>query len=105
MLSAYTANLTANLTVSTLTTPLSKLGDLKTTGLMFGVPADSSVSRYFRDGKVGRHCLVKPLHRLVCMRGSRMHGPETREGREITPCPFRLPWPTYPARTVSRARC
>lgn len=52
MLSAYTANLTANLTVSTLAAPLSKLADLKAAGLMFGVPADSSVARYFRDSKV-----------------------------------------------------
>lgn len=52
MLSAYTANLTANLTVQNLATPLRSLADLKRSGNLFGVPADSSVEAYFRDSKV-----------------------------------------------------
>jgi bifunctional ADP-heptose synthase (sugar kinase/adenylyltransferase) len=43
MLSAYTANLTANLTVSRLGTTVSSLAELKRSGGMFGVLADSSV--------------------------------------------------------------
>jgi len=53
MLSAYTANLTANLTVSRLSTTLRTLAELKQSGKMFGVPADSSVYRYFKDSSDG----------------------------------------------------
>lgn len=53
MLSAYTANLTANLTVSRLDSTLRSLGALKRSGQMFGVPADSSVVRYFRESRDG----------------------------------------------------
>jgi hypothetical protein len=45
MLSAYTANLTANLTVSKLGSAIKNLADLKRAAVPFGVPADSSVSR------------------------------------------------------------
>ncbi|KAI8472309.1 MAG: hypothetical protein J3K34DRAFT_519790 [Monoraphidium minutum] len=53
MLSAYTANLTANLTVSRMGSTIQSLLDLKRSGQMFGVPFDSSVSRYFRDSNDG----------------------------------------------------
>lgn len=52
MLSAYTANLTANLTVSNLVTPLQTLADLKRSGRTFGVLADTSAEKYFMEGKV-----------------------------------------------------
>lgn len=52
MLTAYTANLTANLTVSRLESTIRTLADLRRSGRMFGVPADSSVLRYFKDSKV-----------------------------------------------------
>lgn len=50
MLSAYTANLTANLTVNQMATPIKTLSDLKQSFLPFGVPAQSSVSTYFSNG-------------------------------------------------------
>ncbi|GBF97660.1 glutamate receptor [Raphidocelis subcapitata] len=53
MLSAYTANLTANLTVSRLGTTIRSLAELKRSGGMFGVPADSSVVRYFQESSDG----------------------------------------------------
>jgi ABC-type amino acid transport substrate-binding protein len=49
MLAAYTANLTANLTVSQLSTTIKTLAELKQSGHLFGVPADSSVAKYFKD--------------------------------------------------------
>ncbi|KIZ00703.1 hypothetical protein MNEG_7263 [Monoraphidium neglectum] len=52
-LSAYTANLTANLTVSRLGVSIQTLADLKRSGNMFGVPFDSSVSKYFRASNDG----------------------------------------------------
>ena len=52
MLAAYTANLTANLTVSQLATTIQNLADLKSAGGLFGVPADSSVARYFKESRV-----------------------------------------------------
>ncbi len=53
MLSAYTANLTANLTVSKLGSTIHTLAELKSSGGMFGVPADSSVAKYFKDSADG----------------------------------------------------
>jgi hypothetical protein len=62
MLAAYTANLTANLTVSQIGVSIQGLADLAATSLQFGVPADSSVSAYFRNSsdQVGaaRGCTV-----------------------------------------------
>jgi ABC-type amino acid transport substrate-binding protein len=49
MLCAYTANLTANLTVSQLSTTIKSLAELKQSGHLFGVPADSSVAGYFKN--------------------------------------------------------
>jgi hypothetical protein len=48
MLAAYTSVMTANLTVSRLGASLGSLADLRRSGQPFGVPADSSVARYFR---------------------------------------------------------
>eukprot|EP00878_Enallax_costatus_P025689 GHUV01027508.1.p1 GENE.GHUV01027508.1~~GHUV01027508.1.p1 ORF type:complete len:323 (+),score=32.39 GHUV01027508.1:309-1277(+) len=47
MLSAYTANLTANLTVNQIGTAIKSLSDLAQMPLPFGVPADSSIAVYF----------------------------------------------------------
>eukprot|EP00775_Hariotina_reticulata_P004904 gene4904-5148_t len=49
MLAAYTANLTANLTVNQIGVTIKGLSDLAATSLPFGVPADSSVSVYFKN--------------------------------------------------------
>jgi len=48
MLSAYTANLTAHLTISQLGTAVSRLSDLASSSLPVGVPADGSVRAFFR---------------------------------------------------------
>lgn len=47
MLSAYTANLTANITVNQIGLSVTSLQDLAKMSQPFGVPADSSVSAYF----------------------------------------------------------
>ncbi|WIA38212.1 hypothetical protein OEZ86_001557 [Tetradesmus obliquus] len=47
MLAAYTANLTANMTVSQLGVSFKTLQDLAQSRLPFGVPADSSIAAYF----------------------------------------------------------
>lgn len=49
MLSAYTANLTANLTVNQMATSIKTLADLRASSLPFGVPAQSSISGYFSN--------------------------------------------------------
>eukprot|EP00878_Enallax_costatus_P044544 GHUV01053208.1.p1 GENE.GHUV01053208.1~~GHUV01053208.1.p1 ORF type:complete len:468 (+),score=104.28 GHUV01053208.1:524-1927(+) len=49
MLSAYTANLTANLTVNQMASAIKSLSDLKESSLPFGVPAQSSISSYFSN--------------------------------------------------------
>lgn len=50
-LNSYTANLTANLTANKLTSSLSSLSDVARAGGFFGVPADSSVSHYFKQSR------------------------------------------------------
>ncbi|KAF8062078.1 Glutamate receptor [Scenedesmus sp. PABB004] len=49
MLSAYTANLTANMTVNQMGLAVSSLRDLAAAPAPFGVPAQSSVSAYFAN--------------------------------------------------------
>lgn len=49
MLSAYTANLTANLTVNQIGVTIKSLSDLAQLPVPFGVPAESSVSAYFAN--------------------------------------------------------
>lgn len=49
MLSAYTANLTANLTVNQMGVTIKSLSDLADQPLPFGVPAESSVAAYFAN--------------------------------------------------------
>lgn len=49
MLSAYTANLTANLTVNQMGVTIRSLSDLAQFSAQFGVPAESSVAAYFKN--------------------------------------------------------
>lgn len=53
MLSAYTANLTANLTVQQMGGSIRNLQDLSRLGGSFAVPTDSSIEAYFRCGGLG----------------------------------------------------
>lgn len=47
-LNSYTANLAANLTAKRLSGTIASLTDLAASNGMFGVPADSSISNFFR---------------------------------------------------------
>ncbi len=48
MMTSYTANLTAHLTVAQLTTQINSLRDLSLDRGFFGVPGGSSIESYFR---------------------------------------------------------
>eukprot|EP00882_Tetradesmus_deserticola_P022192 GHRQ01024084.1.p1 GENE.GHRQ01024084.1~~GHRQ01024084.1.p1 ORF type:complete len:364 (+),score=196.80 GHRQ01024084.1:126-1094(+) len=63
MLAAYTANLTANMTVSQLGVSYKSLQDLARSSMPFGVPADSSIAAYFYNSTDQAARMLLPLMR------------------------------------------
>lgn len=79
MLSAYTANLTAKLTVNQLAAPVQTLADLALTSSRFAVPLDSTVTTYFVSSVDKYARMLRP--RMVEYKSVEQAVNDVRQGR------------------------